>query len=93
MEIKCTADEFKELMKKEPHGNEVLEMKLLIQNLSTNLCQERILFYAVEQKYPGALRKLNKDLAEIDAQRDQLLHHFQDVHKGNFSRPIIGDRG
>lgn len=81
MEIKCTADEFKELMKKEPHGNEVLEMKLLIQNLSTNLCQERILFYAVEQKYPGALQELSKDLSEIDAQRDRLLNHFQNVHK------------
>ena len=55
MEIKCTVEEWKELIKKEPRDNEAQIEKLLIQNLAANLCLERILFYAVEQMYPGAL--------------------------------------
>ena len=81
MEIKCTVEEWKELIKKEPRDNGAQIEKLLIQNLAANLCLERILFYAVEQMYPGALPGLNKDLAEIDAQRDQLLSRFQNAHE------------
>lgn len=77
MEIKCELEEWKELIKKEPRNNEAQIEKLLIQNLAANLCLERILFYAMEQMYPGALPRLNKDLAKIDAQRDRLLSRFQ----------------
>ena len=81
MEIKCTVEEWKELTKKEPRGNEAQIEKLLIQSLAANLCLERILFCAVEQMYPDALPGLNKDLAEIDAQRDQLLSRFQNARE------------